>query len=209
MAFLSAFRAINEIRRQAVIAVVSVFLLTGLAWVAPPIPDRPKTWAQPVKLAGVPQLYRVTDELYRGDQPSPLGMQNLKKLGIKTIVNLRTFHSDRDKIGETGLEYEHIYMKPWHGEAEDAVRFLQIVTDPKRTPVLVHCQRGADRTGAMIAVYRLAVQGWSKEEAIREMTGGGFGFHQTWENLVEWIRDLDIDSVKRKAGLNHPTEKAD
>ena len=209
MAFLSANRAVNEIGRHAVIAVASVFLLTGLGCVAPQIPDRPKTWAQPVKLAGVPNLYRVTDELYRGDQPSPLGMENLKKLGLKTIVNLRTFHSDRDKIGETGLEYEQIYMKPWHGEEEDAVRFLQIVTDPKRTPVLVHCQRGADRTGAMIAVYRIAVQGWSKEEAIREMTGGGFGFHQTWENLVEWVRQLNIGSIKRKAGLNQTTEKAD
>ena len=209
MAFLSAFRAVNEISRQAVIAVASVFLLTGLAWVAPPIPDRPKTWAQPVKLAGVPNLYRVTDELYRGDQPSTIGMQNLKKLGIKTIVNLRSFHSDRDNIGETGLEYEHIFMKVWHPEEEDAVRFLQIVTDPKRSPVLVHCQRGADRTGAMIAVYRLAVQGWSKEEAIREMTGGGFKFRQTWENLPEWIQKLDIDSIKRKACLNHTTKKAD
>jgi protein tyrosine/serine phosphatase len=209
MAFLSAHRAVKEIRRQAVIAVASVCLLTGLGCVAPQISDRPKTWAQPVELAGVSNLYRVTAELYRGDQPSPLGMQNLKKLGLKTIVNLRTFHSDREKIGETGLAYEHIYMKPWHGEEEDAVRFLQIVTDPKRTPVLVHCQRGADRTGAMIAVYRIAVQGWSQAEALREMTGGGFGFRQTWENLVEWVQNLNIDSLKRKAGLNHTTEKTD
>ncbi len=202
MAVLSAVRSMNEIRKHAVIAAASIFLFTGIAWAdTSTIPDRAKTWAQPVKLAGVPNLYRVTDELYRSDQPSPLGMQNLKKLGIKTIVNLRAFHSDRHKIGEIGFAYEHIYMKPWHPEAGDAVRFLQIVTDPKRSPVLVHCQHGADRTGAMIAIYRIAVQGWSKEEAIREMTGDCFGFHQIWENLVEWIRELDIDSVKSKAGI--------
>lgn len=209
MAFLSAYRAVNERGRQAVITVAGIFLLTGLGCIAPQIPDPPKTWAQPVELAGVPNLYRVTAELYRGDQPNTLGMQNLKKFGIKTIVNLRSFHSDGDKIGETGLAYEHIYMQVWHPEEEDAVRFLQIVTDPKRSPVLVHCQRGADRTGAMIAVYRIAVQGWSKEEAIREMTGGGFKFRRTWENLPEWIQKLDFDSLKRKAGLNHTTEKAD
>jgi protein tyrosine phosphatase (PTP) superfamily phosphohydrolase (DUF442 family) len=189
----------------AVLIVASIFLLTGLGWLTPSTSNRPETWAQPVKLEGVPRLYRVTDELYRSEQPSARGMQNLKQLGIKTIVNLRSFHSDRGKIGGTGFEYEHIFMKPWHGEEEDAVRFLQIVTDPQRTPVLVHCQRGSDRTGAMIAIYRIAVQGWSKEEAIREMTQGGFGFHQTWENLPEWIRKLNTDSLKSKAGIKSIT----
>ena len=74
----------------------------------PSLANRPETWAQPVKLEGVPNLYRVSDELYRGDQPSPQGMQNLKRLGLKTIINLRSFHSDRDEIGETELAYEHI-----------------------------------------------------------------------------------------------------
>ena len=196
-----AGRWLMTIRRGAVIAAASVFLLAWVAGADPLIANRPKTWAQPVKLAGVPNLYRVSDALYRGDQPSPLGMENLKKLGLKTILNLRSFHSDRDEIGETGLAYEHIYMKPWHPEEEDVVRFLKIVTDPKRTPVLVHCQHGADRTGTMIAVYRIAVQGWSKAEAIREMTEGGFGFHQTWGNLPKWIQKLNIDRIKRQAGI--------
>lgn len=194
--------------KLVVIAVAIVCLLTGLAWVHPPTSYQPETWAHPVKVEGVSNLYRVTNELYRSDQPSALGMQNLKKLGIKTIVSLRSFHDDRNKISEIDLEYEQIHMKPWHGEEEDAVQFLRIVTDPKRTPVLVHCQRGADRTGAMIAVYRIAVLGWTKEEAIREMTEGGFGFHTTWENLPRWVRKLDIDTVKRKAGFKGSNEKA-
>ena len=176
-------RARRQISRGAVIAAASVFLLTWVGCASTPTANRPETWAQPVKLEGVPNLYRVSGELYRGDQPSPQGMQNLKNLGLKTIINLRSFHSDRDEIGDTGLAYEHIYMKAWHPEEEDVVRFLKIVTDPKRAPVLVHCQHGADRTGTMIAVYRIAVQGWSKAEAIREMTEGGFGFHRIWSNL--------------------------
>jgi protein tyrosine phosphatase (PTP) superfamily phosphohydrolase (DUF442 family) len=196
------------IRRGAVIAAAGVFMLAWVAGADPLIANRPKTWAQPVKLAGVPNLCRVSDALYRGDQPSSLGMEHLKKLGIKTILNLRSFHSDRDEIGETGLAYEHIYMKAWHPEEEDMVRFLKIVTDPKRAPVLVHCQHGADRTGTMIAVYRIAVQGWSKDEAVREMTQGGFGFHQTWSNLPRFIQKLDIDRIKRQAGINRLPEKA-
>ena len=156
----------------------------------------------------MPNLYRISAELYRGDQPSPQAMQNLKTLGIKTIINLRSFHSDRDEIGGTGLAYEHIYMKAWHPEEKEVVRFLKIVTDPRRTPALVHCQHGADRTGTMIAVYRIAVQGWSKAEAIREMTQGGFGFHPTWSNLPRWIQKLDIDHIKRQAGIKSSTEPA-
>ena len=174
-----------------------------LAWVAgadPLIANRPKTWAQPVNLAGVPNLYRVSDALYRCGQPSQLGMENLKKSGFKTILNLRSFHSDRDEVGETGLACEHIPMKAWHPEEDDMVRFLRIVTDPKRAPVLVHCQHGSDRTGTMIAVYRIAVQGWTKAEAIREMTEGGFGFHQTWSNLPKWVQQLNVDRLKQQAG---------
>jgi len=196
------------IRRGAVIAAASVFLLAWVAGANPLIANRPKTWAQPVKLAGVSNLYRVSDALYRGDQPSHLGMENLKKLDIKTILNLRSFHSDRDEIGKTGLACEHIPMKAWHPEEEDMVRFLKIVTDPQRAPVLVHCQHGSDRTGTMIAVFRIAVQGWSKVEAMQEMTEGGFGFHQTWSNLPKWIQKLNIDRLKRQAGITSLPEKA-
>jgi protein tyrosine phosphatase (PTP) superfamily phosphohydrolase (DUF442 family) len=195
------------IRRGAVIAAAGIFLLAWVAGAAPLIAERPKTWAQPVKLEGVPNLYRISDELYRGDQPSLQGMENLKKFGIKTILNLRSFHSDRDEIAETGLAYEHIFMKPWHPEEKEAVRFLKIVTDPQRTPVLVHCQHGADRTGTLIAVFRIAVQGWSKAEAIREMTQGGFGFHPAWSNLPRWILKLDINRIKRQAGITSRPEK--
>ena len=199
-------RARRQISRAAVIAAAGVFLLTWVGCASTPTANRPETWAQPVELAGVPNLYRVSGELYRGDQPTSQGMQNLKNLGFKTIINLRSFHSDRDEIGDTGLAYEHITMKAWHPEEEDVVRFLKIVTDPKRAPVLVHCQHGADRTGTVIAVYRIAVQGWSKAEAIREMTEGGFGFHPIWSNLPKWIQELNIDLIKSQAGIKSSTE---
>jgi protein tyrosine/serine phosphatase len=82
-----------------------------------------------------------------------------------------------------------------------------IVTNPKRTPVLVHCQHGADRTGTMCALYRVAVQNWKKEEALREMTQGGFGFHEIWENLPVWFEKLDIKAIKKKAGIKSNTEQ--
>jgi len=159
-------------------------------------------WAQRLELPGLPNFHKVSDDLYRGAQPAAEGMRQLEKLGIKTVVNLRSFHSDRNEIEGTVLAYEHIYMKTWHPELEEVVRFLKIVSDKKRVPVFVHCMHGADRTGTMCAIYRIAMEGWSKDEAIEEMTKGGFGFHSVWKNLADYIRVLDIDEIKRSAGLN-------
>lgn len=180
---------------------VFLLFLAGCGQTSEIASERPAAWAQPREQIGVPNLFKVNDALYRSAQPSEEGMANLKEMGIKTIVNLRSFHSDRDEIGETGLGYEHIYMKAWHPEYKEVVRFLKVVNDPARTPVLVHCQHGADRTGTMCALYRVAAQGWTKDEAIREMTGGGFGFHSIWTNLPKWIQKIDIDAVKSDTGI--------
>jgi protein tyrosine phosphatase (PTP) superfamily phosphohydrolase (DUF442 family) len=168
---------------------------------------RPASWATPIALEGVPNFHKVSDGLYRSAQPTAEGMKNLKTIGIETVVNLRSFHSDRDEIGNTGLAYEHIYMKAWHPEEEDIVRFLRIVTDPKRTPVLVHCLHGADRTGTISAVYRVAVQGWTKAEAIKEMTEGGYGFHGVFQNLLSWIEELDMEKIEHEAGIDGTGKK--
>jgi len=183
-------------RDNFVLRIILLFLFS-FAWAA----ERPSSWAQAIGLEGVPNLHRVSGDLYRSAQPSAQGMKNLKIMGIRTIVNLRTFHSDRDEIGGIDLGYERITMKTWHIDRKEAVRFLQLVTDPDRAPVLVHCQHGADRTGAMCALYRVAVQGWTREEAIREMTDGGFGFHRIWANLKKWIRKIDVQALKKDAGI--------
>ena len=160
-----------------------------------------RTWAASIERPGLPNLHKVSDTLYRGAQPTAEGMEELEKMGIKTVVNLRSFSSDRDELAGTALAYEHIHMKAWHAEDEDLARFLRIVTDPARAPIFVHCQHGSDRTGTACAVYRIVVQGWTKDQAIEEMTGGGFGFHEVFSNLTDHIRGLDVAALKRRAGL--------
>jgi protein tyrosine phosphatase (PTP) superfamily phosphohydrolase (DUF442 family) len=162
--------------------------------------SRPEIWAKPIELPGLPNLYKVSDDLYRGAQPTAEGVQQLKKLGVRTIVNLRLFDFDRDKIKGTGLAYQHIRFMTWYPQDKKVIRFLKIVTDPNNTPVFLHCQRGADRTGAMCAIYRVAVQGWLKTEAIDEMVNGGFAFNRGWMNLIEYIEELDIEDIKRGVG---------
>ena len=192
---------------KTTLALSAFLVLTTLAVADEPTAKRPASWAQPIKLAGVPNLHKVSDNLYRSAQPTAQGMKNLKKLGIVAVVNLRSFHSDRDEIADTDLGYEHIFMKAWHAEREEAVRFLQIVTNDKRTPVLVHCQHGADRTGTMCALYRIAVENRTKKEAIQEMTKGGFNFHAVWDNLPEWIEEIDVESLRKDAGIKTDAKK--
>jgi protein tyrosine phosphatase (PTP) superfamily phosphohydrolase (DUF442 family) len=153
-------------------------------------------WAERIELPGLPNFHKVSEYLYRGAQPTSEGMKQLEKLGVKTVVNLRSLHSDRSEMKVAALTYEHITMTTWNVEDKDVVRFLRIVTDKSRTPVFVHCQHGADRTGTMCAIYRIAVQGWSKDEAIEEMTKGGFGYHSFWQNLPNYIRNLGVEKIR-------------
>ncbi len=182
-------------------AIVAAYILAKLSGY-PTVTPQPSHWARPLQREGLPNLHQVTATLYRGAQPTATGMRQLKAMGVRTVINLRSFSSDRDEIGDTGLTYEHIYMKAWHPEDKEIVRFLQIVTDKDHTPAFVHCQHGADRTGLMCAIYRVAVCDWTKEEAIREMTQGGFGHHAVWANLITFIEGLDIDAIKKQAGID-------
>lgn len=170
---------------------------------APHTPEtRPGHWARQMEIPGLPNFHQVSSVLYRSAQPAAQGIAELKKMGIQTVVNLRSFHSDEDMLKDTGLMYESIPVNTWELKEEDAVRFLKIVTDPAKTPVLVHCQHGADRTGTMVAVYRIFLCGWTKEEALKEMTEGGFGFHPVWKNLPRFVENLDTDSIIKKAGIS-------
>ena len=160
-------------------------------------------WAIKLDLPGLPNLYKVSNDLYRGAQPTAEGMKELEMLGIKTVVNLRYLHSDRDEMEDVNLAYEHIPMTTLDPDMDDIVRFLNIVTDSNSTPVFVHCKHGADRTGVTTAIYRVIVQDWSREDAVEEMTKGGFGFHDIWDNLADYIRELDIDKIQNRMTHNN------
>ena len=163
--------------------------------------ERPATWAVLLEKPGLPNLYKVSPTLFRGAQPSHDGMLQLQQMGVKTIVSLRGFHDDEALAKGTSISHISIRFHTWHPEEEEMVAFLKIVTDPARQPVFVHCKRGIDRTGTMAALYRIGVQGWTKEEAVREMTKGGFGYDDLFPNLVAYVQGLDIGKIKQKAGI--------
>jgi len=189
------------LRKISRFAVIAVLLALALATAAQESAHHPAHWAQPIKVAGIKNCFEVTTNLYRGAQPTVEGMAHLKAMGIKTVINLRAWHSDKDKVAGTGLQSVRFETEPWHGDEEDVVRFLKVVTDTNNLPAFVHCERGADRTGMMCAMYRIVVCGWSKEQAIDEMKNGGFGFSPVWHDLVTFVERANVDKLKREAGL--------
>ena len=167
--------------------------------VASPAPSRPATWAQPLAVPGVPNLLRVSSNFYRSAQPEAVGFKALaKNPGIKTVVSLRAYHSDRPLVAGTGITPIRIRINTWHIETEDVVRALATIRRAEtQGPVLLHCQHGADRTGLITALYRVLYQGWSKDAARTEMTQGAFGYHAIWGNIPRYLRNADVEALRK------------
>lgn len=154
----------------------------------PAIEPRPVTWAQPAGNEKLPNLHRVSPQLYRCALPKMDGYEAARDMGIQTVVNLRPGKSAKTPAGQIP-NYINIPVDTSAPTYEQARQFFKVVDVPKNQPVLLHCYHGADRTGAFTALYRINRQGWSKDEAIREMTGGGYDFHTMWKSLIDWVRN--------------------
>ena len=189
---------------------------TAFAQVAPPAvrPEAPSAAGSSPRLVsplvprndvpGLPNFAQIAPGLYRSAQPTALGMRSAQALGIKTIVNLRAFHSDRDELAGTGLRYFHVRVHAWHPEVEDIVAFLAVALNPVNQPVLVHCEHGADRTGMMVAAYRRVEQGWTVDEALAELPR--FGFHEVWVTIRTLLGGLDPDALRARVRALPPPD---
>jgi hypothetical protein len=109
------------------------------------IGPRPSTWAVQMKsTCNVPNFYKLNDNLYRSGQPTEVGMVQLKEIvGIKTIINLRTFHSDSDEIGSTGLLNDRLHVKAWHIEDEDVIKVMKDLSHGEKGPFQLSLQCAA------------------------------------------------------------------
>jgi len=200
---------------RVLLLVSTLALIGGCATTAPVTTGpRPASWASPVVAnPELPNLYRVNASLYRSAQPSRAGFEFLESSPslasgdrpINTVVSLRAFGDDSWLVATSSdLQLEGISFKTWHPEDEDVIKFLRIVTTPALQPVLVHCRHGSDRTGTMVAIHRIVVEGWTKAQATDEMVNGGFGFHPVWRNLLRYIDALDVDAIRAEVEAQGP-----
>jgi len=168
----------------------------------------PSVWTQeavPVPSAVVRNWFQVAPGLYRSAQPTAAGFREIAGHGITTILNLRAFHNDDKAAAGNDLELARVPMQAFSVGDAEVIAALRVIRDAPG-PVLVHCLHGADRTGTIIAMYRIVEQGWEKEAAIAEMTGGGFGFHAVFNNLPDYIRQADIDRIRSALAEPGPAE---
>jgi tyrosine-protein phosphatase SIW14 len=137
---------------------------------------------------GVDYAALVAPGLYRGGVPDKEGVAWLKENGIRTVVNLRHYHGEGEGelVRAAGMNYVRIPLESTDSPApEQIAAFLETVSDPANQPVYVHCLHGVDRTGAMIAAYRIQVQGWKNSEALAEMEH--FGAHGILRDLRKFV----------------------
>ena len=168
---------------------------------AAPAP-RPAHWAEPVELEGAPNLHRITPQLYRSEQPTATGMKNLEKLGIRTVINLRYFNHDKDEVKGTNLRTERTKILTWRVDDAHVIEVMRLLKQTENGPFLIHCQHGADRTGLMSAMYRILEQNWTKEDALRELIEGGYGYHSMWRNIPRYVQSADV--AKLRASIAAP-----
>jgi len=182
----------NDERRPAVAIVAAcaaaIGLLAGCSLSHSDRPVDPET--------GILNFAKISDALWRGGQPTAESFAKLKAMGVRTVVSLRTFNTDRRLLKGLGLKYLHISFKAWHPETEDILEFLKTVEDPANQPVFVHCKWGTDRSGMMTAAYRIVLEGWSKEQALQEMHA--MGFNEGWDSISDYVERLDAAAIKER-----------
>ena len=143
----------------------------------------------------MPNFAVVSPILSRGAQPTREGFRQLRERGIRTIVAMRWMHDDDAAIAGLGLNSYWIQAKQWNPETEDVVRAMKVILTPEYQPVFVHCQAGKDRTGLIVAVYRILVDGWSADDAIGERKL--FGATDFWEESKTYLRRLGNSEARR------------
>jgi tyrosine-protein phosphatase SIW14 len=154
--------------------------------------------ADPDKL---PNFHEVNSKLYRGAQPKVGGMPQLVGLGIKTIVNLRGqgegVRKEEVEARAAGLRYFNVPFDRM-GRPDDAEvnQVLSIIDAPENQPIFVHCKQGVDRTGTVIAIFRITHDGWNSEQAKAE--ANRYGMHPWERGMKNYIRDYYQRHLKEK-----------
>ncbi len=156
----------------------------------------------------IPNFHRVDQAVLRGGQPTQKGLEVLKSLGVKTIINLRGENDklkwEREFTKKLDMSFYHIPMSVYSQPTdEQIIKFLKVVINKENQPVFVHCESGRDRTGAMVALYRVAIYNWTPKEAYQEAKKFGFWPYRGKALLKKFILQLKdkrelIEKVKEE-----------
>jgi tyrosine-protein phosphatase SIW14 len=184
------------------LAPAALILVTVTAGVGQARSDRTttgKSYAQMAPQAGgIRRFAEIRPGLARGGDPGEEGLRYLHANGYRTVVSFLTDTAESAAVVQSGMRYIHIPMRSSFFYAdpptgEQVRRFLSVVMDSTQYPTFIHCHAGKDRTGAMTAIYRMEVDGWTPSEAIQEMEA--FGFSGRYQRLHRFVEDYAVHPV--------------
>lgn len=185
---------------RKVCAALAVWVLPGKLTRSspPPTNDVPPAQAEKCEVEGVENLYKITPELYRSGQPTPQGFANLQAMGVRTVLNMREYHDDARKARHTNLNllrYPVGTSDVTEQDVENCLRML--LAAPK--PAVLHCWHGSDRTGIVVAAWRILFEGWTVGQAEAEFRIPAYGHHDFWYgNLVKLMREIDWPAMRNR-----------
>ena len=153
------------------------------------------------KSKNLPNFHKINDRLYRGGQPKEAGFAELKVMGIATVIDLRDDDENALKekalVEKAGMRFINKPLGNWsRPDLNDIDAILKEIDLTANQPVFVHCKRGKDRTGTVIAVYRMTHDGWTAKQAGDEAEKSGIGWWQF--QMRDFINDYYRDHVSKK-----------
>ena len=178
--------------RYRSLAVVILSLAVSSAWAADP--DVP----------GVPNFHEVNEHVFRGGQPVNAGWNSLAHLGIKLVIDLRpaTEHpvkAEENAVEAAGMKYVNVPMRGIGAPVADTIaKVLALLVSDSSGPVFVHCRRGSDRTGTVIACYRILHDHWENQKALEEARSHGLFF--TERGMMHYIQHFKPPAAPLAAG---------
>jgi tyrosine-protein phosphatase SIW14 len=146
----------------------------------------------------LPRFHQLNEELYRGAQPRAGGLRRLAELGVVTVLNLRGSNArtrmDEAEAKSLGLKYFNVPLPVWGRPSDSSIRrVMEIIAAAENRPVFVHCKDGVDRTGMIVALYRMSHDGWLPDVATAEAMHNGMRSYQYW--MRDYIHDFYVRGV--------------
>ena len=131
----------------------------------------------------LPNYREVNSQITRGGQPTPEGFRSLAATGIRTVVDLRgpgeRSESERKLVTTLGMRYVSVPMSSVRPPtAQEMSKIFEVLNDKSAAPIFVHCRRGSDRTGTVLAIYRMEQDHWTNQQALVEARRHGMSWYQ-------------------------------
>lgn len=169
----------------------------------------------PTSAPNIPNFHQVHNFLFRGGQPTACNLNSLYRMGVRTVVNLRSdpaaVEQERQLCEQSNLKYVNIPLVTNSAPSDqDVCRFMDVVDAARENPnqgaVFVHDQYGSDRVGCMVGIYRELADKFSYNQAYNEMLQ--YGFHDSYTNLKQKVQSLASSDLNPKTSTQAPRTNA-